>query len=141
MAATRGRGSKIRVKTTSGSYVDIAGLRDITVNPPENETIDVTDQDTPAGSRRLIPGDVSPGSVTADLNFDVQEQSHLLLMNSRKSGALLDFQVKIAGPGNKRMPFSGYVRGLPFTLPVNNPQSMSLTIDVDGDFGDPEADT
>jgi hypothetical protein len=140
MAATRGRGSKIRVKTTSGSYVDIAGLGDIELTYPENQFLDVTDQDTPTGSTKQLPVEASPGSVSAPINFDIQEQSHLLLMNARKANTLLDFQVRFAGPGSKRTAFQGYIISLPIQLPVSGVQRATLGIRVEGDFGDPEAD-
>jgi hypothetical protein len=140
MAATRGRGSKLRVKATSGSYVDIAGLGDIELTYPENQFIDTTDQDTPVGSTKQLPVEASPGSVSAPINFDIQEQSHLLLMQARKNSTLLDFQVRVAGPGNKRMPFQGYVISLPIQLPVSGVQRATIGVRVEGDFGDPEND-
>lgn len=140
MAATRGRGSKIRVKTTAGVYVDIPGLGNITKVPPKLGFIPTTDQDTPVGEVREIPGDRDTGSVTADVNFDIQEQAHLLLMNAQNSETLLDFEIKIAGPGNKKQAFQAYVASFDHTMPVNGVQTASLELRVYGRFGDPQAD-
>ena len=140
MAAIRGRGSKILVKVTSGDYVEIKGLGDIEANDPETQFLDTTNQDTPVGATEQMAVESSAGSLSAPINFDIQEQSHRFMMTARKNQTLLDFRLKIAGPGNMRQTFQGYVRGLPKTFPVGGVQRATLNIVVHGDYSEPELD-
>lgn len=139
MAGIRGRGSKLRIKLSSG-YTDIPGCQDISLNYPSVSTLDASDQDTLPGTQEVLPGDVSEGSCEVPINFNPQEPTHVAIYDALRAQTVIDWQVKVAGPGNKRHAFSGPVRSFPVVLSKDGLQRGSLTIGV-GDFGPFEADT
>lgn len=141
MAGFKGRGSKVRVKDSSGTYKMIPGCQDIVMNYPSVGVLDASDQETPSGVIEVMPGEPSEGTLEFTVNFNVQEPTHVLLYNKMRAQTdTSDFQVVIAGPGNMRHSFTGVVRAMPTTLSKNGLQTSAVSIGV-GDFGAFEADT
>ena len=90
MAGYKGRGSKVRVKDSTGTYKLIPGVQDIVLSYPTVGTLDVSDQETLSGVLELLPGEPSEGTLEFTINFNVQEPTHILLYNAMRAQTTID---------------------------------------------------
>lgn len=117
--------------TSSGVYVAIAEVINISGPGMSRDTIDVTNLDSSGGYREFIAGFRDGGEVTLTMNFTVDgyEQMHLDFAND----TAINYQIVLPDAGEYTLGFAGLVTALPLSIPTDQQVTMDVTIKITGE--------
>lgn len=137
MAKKSAFGSKLAIQVAqSGSYTDLANLKDISGPEISRETIDVTGHNSADGFTEFLAGLGDGGEVSFELEFDPSLAAHDDLVDYASADEIHNFYLKAPGwvstGGGGYWAFAGLITKLGQSLPVKGAIMASVTIKVSG---------
>ncbi|MFI6334129.1 phage tail tube protein [Streptomyces sp. NPDC050535] len=135
MAGTDAFGTQLlRDSTGSGSFVEIANVSDLSGPSRQREAIEVTAHDSPDKYREFIKGLKDGGEVSATINFDPGETTHLALDADFEEDDLRAYQI-VALPGDAdelTCQFNALITDLGDSYPIDDKMSREVTFKISG---------
>ncbi len=137
MAKKSAFGSKVAIQANqSGSYTDIANIKDITGPEITRETIDVTGHNSPDGYSEFLSGIGDGGELSFEMEFDPGLAAHDDLIDYASDGGLHNFYLKAPGwvstSGGGYWAFAGLFTSVGQSFPVKGAIMANVTIKVSG---------
>lgn len=123
-----------RDATGSGSYAVIANVSDLSGPSRSREAIEVTAHDSPDKYREVVKGLKDGGEVTATINFDPGETSHLALDADFEEDDLRNYQI-VALPGDAdeyTCTFAAMITDLGDSYPIDDKMEREVTFKISG---------
>ncbi len=139
-AQALGYGCALGVDTAGGaSYTDIAAIRDQDWSA-SRDSVDATNQDSPGMTREKRPGLIDNGQITFDahLYYDNASQQNLIRTLFERdvtvSQVIGTFRLTFwtSDGGTETVTFSGFPTSRDLTLPIEDMQAVSVTIEING---------
>jgi predicted secreted protein len=135
MAGIDAFGTQLKRDTTgSGSYAVIANVSDLSGPSRSREAIEVTAHDSPDKYREFVKGLKDGGEVSATLNFDPGDTTHLALDADFEEDDLRNYQI-VALPGEAdelTCTFSALITDLSDSYPIDDKMSREVTFKISG---------
>lgn len=133
-AAALGYGSKFMISDNSspGIFTDIAEVFNITPPSFEADDVDVTHNQSPNRTRETIPGLVTPGDCSFEMNFVPGSASDVLIRALRTSGE--QRACKIVFPNAESWSFLAAVKGYEVSMPTDDKMTATVSMQVSGDI-------
>lgn len=133
--ASLGYGSKFEITDTTVSpsiLVEMAEVFEITPPSFESDDVDVTHMQSPNRTREQIPGLVTPGECSFQMNYVPNSASDQMLLALRQSGS--QRTCVITFPNGVTWTFLGAVKGYEVAMPVDDKMTATVTMQVSGDI-------
>lgn len=135
MAKYAAYGAKLQY-FNSTSFVDIAGVRDISGPGLTADQIDVTAHDSPGGVREFIKSLIDAGELSFELVWDPEDTAGQKILLDRmliiSDAAVNTYRVVFATQNSKTWEFTAFVTGFEPKNPVQGEISASVKIKVTG---------
>lgn len=135
--ATVAQGSDLKVgngATPTEAFTTIAEV--ITINGPDRraEEIDVTNHDSPSGSREFVRGPVDNGSLTFDVNLDPSNTQHAQVFNDLNTvpAPSRNYELHLGASATHKLTFTGFINAAPITANTGDVIKMQPTIRLTG---------
>jgi len=131
MGARFGKGAQLQYESTpgGGGYQTVAGARNITGPGGTVEQIDVTSHDTIGNFRERISGLQDPGELSAEVNFDPNDATHVQLLSDKNAGTERKWRVRWnAGGSFFHMWANAFVTEFTPDSPVDSQLNARLTV-------------
>lgn len=112
---------------SSGTYTNVAEIKNIEGPSSTRETVDTTSLDTVGGYRTFITGFRDGGTVTLSMNFT--SAGYALLLADFESNTMNKYKITLMD--NSTIEFSGMITDMPLTIP-EDVVLVNVTIKVSG---------
>ena len=137
-SAIKARGTKIKIGDggTPETFTTIAEVTDISGPTDDTEEIEVTNHDSPAGTKEVIMGDRDLGTLTFSGNFIPTNATHDWLTGMvavHKAGTKHNFQLVYPDVGNTTRAFQAYIKTLTVKAASKAVLSFDGTLRITGD--------
>lgn len=121
---------EIREGDSPAAYFELAEV--IAVTPPNQQVddVEVTHMQSPDRTREYIPGLNEPGEASIEMNWIAGSATDEFLIGLRLSGDRRD--VRITWPNLTTWTFLGHVKGYEPVTPIDDRQTVTATLKVDG---------
>jgi predicted secreted protein len=119
-----------RWDSSSGAWVNIAEITQITGPGMSRNTIDTTALDTEGGYATFITGIRNAGTVTLAMNF--RRDNYETMKNDFESDDLQNYEIVLPDDDNTSLEFEGLVTELPLTIPPGDKVNVDVTIQISG---------
>lgn len=133
--ATWGYDADARVADTdpAPTYVDVAEIVNISLNGPNQDTLDVSVHDNEW--RRFVGGLANAGSATMEVRFTSDNNSHRALMDLVKRSTPMAMRIRGPNIGANRWEFKcdGFITNASPSFPHDGVASMSLSVQFSGE--------
>lgn len=115
---------------SSGGWVPIAEINNISGPGMSRDTIDTTALDTQGGYRTFITGFRNAGTVTLSMNFT--QATYLQMKTDFESDVAVSYMIKLPDIEKTVVEFDGLVTEIPLTIPPDEKVTVDVTIQISG---------
>jgi predicted secreted protein len=111
----------------------IAEVIEIGLPNPQQDDVEATHFESPGRAREYIPGLINNGEITIAINYVGGSASDLLLTAAMAAGEARDCEIWIPTTTDFwKFSFSGIVKGYEKAIPIDDRQTATVTIRVNG---------
>lgn len=132
MAKYRSKNTQLQVgdgATPTEAFTKIPQVSDINDGDGGLEEVDVTDHDSPSGSKEYLPGDGDPGTVTFPIHFDPALALHQQLIDDRTAGQTIrNYRIVHKDTGASIKEFAAYVQSVTGDNNVSDAMRLNVTL-------------
>lgn len=129
--AIAGVGTKLRRwNSSTGQWVKLTEINNITGPSSSRDVIDTTTLDTTGGYRTFIAGFRNPGTLTLNLNFT--RSAYEQMKNDFESDSLQNYEIVLPDSDNTTLEFEGLVTEIPLSIPPDDKVGFDVTIQISG---------
>ncbi len=126
-------GAKLQYESVPDTWVDIAGIRDMSGPGVSGDVVDVTTHDSPSAFREFLKTVIDPGEVSFDLVFDPEDAAGQgALEDESVARTFQDYRVVYNTTNTKTWEFSACVTQLEPNQPVEGEISASVSMKLSG---------
>ena len=118
--------------TTSETFNELLGARNINGPSYAAESIDVTSHSSAGNYREVVPSFLAGGEVTFDLLYDSTDTQHLQLFTDFEARTLRNFEQTLTDTGADIHSYAAYITGLELAAPIDDAVTMAVTLTVTG---------
>ena len=121
---------------TDSALVTVA--EQVTINGPSltSDDVEVTNHDSPGGSKEYIPALMDTGEVSFDGNFLPGDASHTQILADQKNRIVASWRIVLPDATlitNRTMwSFEGYIKSIDFSYPTQEAMTISATMKLAG---------
>lgn len=128
-----GYGAQWWVTNATDVLTKIAELIEIGLPNPQVDEVEATHFESPDRAKEYIPGLTDNGEITFGINFIAGSATDALITEAISSGEVRAMEVIVpAGTGSQTFAFSGMIRGYEKSVPINDRQTATVTVRVNG---------
>lgn len=128
-----GYGAQWWVTNDTDVLTKIAELIEIGLPNPQVDEHEATHFESPDRAKEYIPGLTDNGEITFGINFVAGSATDLLITEAISSGEARDMEVIIpALAATQTFAFSGIIKGYEKSVPINDRQTATVTVRVNG---------
>jgi predicted secreted protein len=131
MAKYAAFGAKLQYKPES-TWVDQAGVKDISGPGLSTDTIDVTSHDSAGAMREFVAGLKDPGEVSFEAVFDPKLAGHAALVTRQGARTVDKYRLVFATTPAETWEFDAIVTGIEPSNPVEGYIGANVTLKVSG---------
>lgn len=128
-----GYGSQLWIENSTGVLTKIAELIEIGLPNPQVDEVEATHFESPDRAKEYIPGLTDNGEITFGINFIAGSATDALITEAISAGEVRDMEVVIpALTASQTFAFSGMIKGYEKNVPINDRQTATITVRVNG---------
>ena len=122
---------------TSASWVTVA--EQITINGPNlsSDDVEVTNHDSPGGSKEYIPALMDTGEISWEGNFIPTNASQQQMLTDQKNRTVADWRIVLPDAtdidNRTKWTFEGYIRNVDFSYPTQDAMRINGTMKLAGE--------
>lgn len=134
MTKSIGYGSSLTIATTTGGSTAIGQIRNAIDGPGTDQTdVDTTTFDSSTNFRTFVPGLIDPGELTFQLVYDPDLAGHKRLARYHSDNRVTTFTLTHNSTSSDTDVFTGYVKGISRSIPIDDVMQCDVTVKVSGD--------
>lgn len=112
---------------------EMAEVIEIALPNPQTDTVEATHFKSPGRQREYIAGLIDNGEITLSINYIAGSETDLLITAAMTAGDAREQKIVIPSTaGSQDFTFSGIVSGYEKTVPVDDRQTATITLRVNG---------
>lgn len=128
-----GYGAQLWIDNDSGVLTKVAELIEIGLPNPQVDEVEATHFESPDRAREYVPGLTDNGEITFGINFVAGSATDTLITGAIAGGEVRDMEVVVpAGAASQTFAFSGLVKGYEKNVPIDDRQTATITVRVNG---------
>ena len=130
-----GYGAQFWMEDASSTLVKLAEVTEVSVPNPQQSEVEATHFESPGRAREYVPGLVDNGEITLGLNYIAGSATDLLIAAAVAGNDPRDCKViipTVTGSGTWEFTFSGIFKGYERNIPIDDRQTATVTIRVNG---------
>lgn len=128
-----GHGSQLWIANSTGELTKLAEVIEIGLPNPQVDEVEATHFESPDRAKEFIPGLTDNGEITFGINFIAGSATDTLITEAIASGQVRDMEVVIpALAAFQTFAFSGMIKGYEKNIPINDRQTATITVRVNG---------
>lgn len=128
-----GYGAQLWITNSTDVLTKIAELIEIGLPNPQVDEVEATHFESPDRTKEYIPGLTDNGEITFGINYVAGSPTDALITEAIAAGEVRDMEVVIpAGTSTQTFAFSGMVKGYEKNVPINDRQTATITVRVNG---------
>lgn len=128
-----GYGAQLWIANSSDVLTKVAELIEIGLPNPQVDEVEATHFESPDRAKEYIPGLTDNGEITFGINFVAGSATDTLITEAISSGEVREMEVVVpAGASSQTFAFSGMIKGYEKNIPINDRQTATITVRVNG---------
>jgi len=132
MAKSIGYGAVLTTGTSTGGFVVVGQVQNISGPSVSANDVDTTCMDSSSNYRTFTCGLLDPGELTFSVVYDSTSASHSCLVRNMNKRLTTNWSISVAGDSPD---FNGYVKGMSREIPMDGLITCDVTVKVTGTPG------